>query len=227
MQIVDTSAQPLRPADQATQVAATDAPVREPIGKASLPLSTPEPRPIEPALPHRTEARSADAAALKPHAVPEHMQATLVAAAADVRSAPHAELEPVAAERDQGKQARPLKSSLVAPDGAQRDGRSDSVTDRSAAEPLAHNAARTVPLPATSTALIQPERPRTTRMDPERPRDRSTTARGGGPVEVRIGTVTLQVRSPPPAAPLAAAPAPPPAERRDIFAAHRHYLRAW
>jgi hypothetical protein len=47
---------------------------------------------------------------------------------------------------------------------------------------------------------------------------RTEPTRRDGPVEIRVGTVTLQVHAP-------AAPSPAPV--RDGFAPHRHYLRLW
>jgi hypothetical protein len=49
-------------------------------------------------------------------------------------------------------------------------------------------------------------------------RSRVEPTRRGGPVEIRVGTVTLQVH-----APTVQTPAPV----RNGFAPHRHYLRLW
>jgi hypothetical protein len=104
--------------------------------------------------------------------------------------------------------------------------RADPPIERSVAEPAARDVGQAARLPATSAARIQPERPRTARMELAGPRDRSVAPRSGGPVEVRIGTVTLQVRSPPPVAPLPPAPAAPSGPG-DTFSPYRHYLRGW
>jgi hypothetical protein len=80
------------------------------------------------------------------------------------------------------------------------------------------------PAPRVVTA---PARSRDDRDTASRRPDRTATpalhapaGRGTGPVEVRIGAVTLQVHTP-------ATPSAPPAPVRSSFAPHRHYLRTW
>ena len=68
------------------------------------------------------------------------------------------------------------------------------------------------------------ERPRAAKPGSEHFRETDAISRAGAPVEIRIGAITLEVRSPEPEA----RPAPrPQSTRSDGFAPHRHYLRSW
>jgi hypothetical protein len=96
-------------------------------------------------------------------------------------------------------------------------------------EPAAPGAPRIAALTATTIVAAdpldaEPPAPAARRLltSPRETIDPTPPA-ASGPVEVRIGTITLRVQ-PPPAAPPARPAAPPRAER---FSPHRHYLRAW
>jgi len=241
----EASSQPVNPREEASRVAPADPRFGQPIERRL----DQQPRAIEAAAPLRAEQRSPD----MPLPVTDRARVAAITPAADMDSAPsqpapitpaadmdltpsYAASEPKAdaptvelapAATGEHNVARALAArDAVRADVARSVARTDPpAVGESAAGPPARDVGPMPAVPAMNAAQAQRDSPRAAKTEWDGPRDRSATPRTGGPVEVHIGTVTLQVRAPPPVAPSTPAPATP--GRSDTFSPHRHYLRTW